>query len=462
MDFLEALQKSIGAHSVKAGKSENPKYLKDESYLTGPKPLAIAFPKNTNDIEKILRICNKYKIKVVVRGGGSSLTGSSIPTSRSIVVDMSGFSKILETHVEDEYVIVEPGVTLDMLNHHLSKLNYFYPPDPASSAFATIGGTISTNAGGLRALTYGTTKEWVLGLEVVLPNGQTIWTGSRTTKRSIGYDLTALIVGSEGTLCVVTKAILKIWPKPEAVGRIMSYYTTMEDAAVALGELKKRGTIPLSSEFMDRPSMQLMHEYMEISFPKDAKYAMLVDIAGNREAIPRLLQSSEKILSKNGAISIKLSTSRPEMEKMYNARKYLFNATVKKAEKQNKSVIIADIVVPSSELSETLYEMEKEIKKQELEVILFGHIGDGNIHGNIIADMHRQSKKIEKLQTTFGNIALRHKGSVSGEHGIGLTKKELLIKEMKSRKSEYSIELMREIKKVFDPKGILNKGKIFD
>ena len=183
-------------------------YSRDESYLPGVRPLAVVFPASSRDVSAVARTCNASNTVIVPRGGGSSLTGASIPVRNSVVLDMSRMARILETRIGDEYVVVEPGVTIDNLNRHLSGYGYFYPPDPASSAFATVGGTISTNAGGLRAIMYGSTKAWVLGLEVVLADGRIIRTGGRTTKRSIGYDLTAIMVGSEGTLGIITKAEL--------------------------------------------------------------------------------------------------------------------------------------------------------------------------------------------------------------------------------------------------------------
>ena len=461
MDAADRIGSLIGRKKVmRPGASSA--YSRDESYLPGIRPLAVVFPASTKDVSAVARACNASRTVIVARGGGSSLTGASIPTRNSIVLDMSKMSRILETRIEDEYVVVEPGIALDALNRHLSRYGYFYPPDPASSAFATVGGTISTNAGGLRAIMYGSTKEWVLGLEVVLADGRIIHTGSRTTKRSIGYDLTAIMVGSEGTLGIITKAILKIWPKPETTGRIVSYYPTISSAAAAVGAIKRKGIIPLSSEFMDATSLGLMHKYLGMRFPSGSKYSALMDLAGGRESMQHLLSSAEKALRNSGATSVTVSKSKAEMEKMLNARKHLFDATLKKAKSEGKSVIIADIVVPSSALPTTLYRMEKALRRNGIEAALFGHIADGNVHANMIADPNTEKKVLDKLQDEFGRIAISGGGSISGEHGIGLAKKHLLISELKSRDSELSIKIMQEIKKAFDPNGIMNRGKIFD
>ncbi len=437
-------------------------YSRDESYLPGVRPLAVVFPASSRDVSAVARTCNASNTVIVPRGGGSSLTGASIPVRNSVVLDMSRMARILETRIGDEYVVVEPGVTIDNLNRHLSGYGYFYPPDPASSAFATVGGTISTNAGGLRAIMYGSTKEWVLGLEVVLADGRIIRTGGRTTKRSIGYDLTAIMVGSEGTLGIITKAVLKTWPKPEATGRVVSYYPTISSAAAAIAAIKRKGIIPLSSEFMDATSLGLMHKYMGMRFPTGAKYSVLTDLAGARESMPHLLSSAGKALRSSGATSVTVSRSKTEMEKMLNARKHLFDATLKRARSEGKSVIIADIVVPSSALPAALYRMEKALHRSGIEAALFGHIGDGNVHANMIADTETDRKILDRLQEEFGRIAISNMGSISGEHGIGLAKKHLLISELKSRDSEHSIRIMQGIKKAFDPNGIMNRGKIFD
>ncbi|MEM3672431.1 MAG: FAD-binding oxidoreductase, partial [Thermoplasmata archaeon] len=407
--------------------------------------------------------CNRDSIPVTVRGGGSSLTGSSIPIEEGIVISMARFDRIIETSIEDRYVVAEAGVKLDNLNLYLSKFKHFYPPDPASSIAATVGGSISTNAGGLRAAMYGATKEWVLGLEVVLPDGTIIQTGGKVLKRSIGYDLTALMIGSEGTLGIITKAILKIAPIPEKYGRIMVYYKSIEEAGKAISALKKNGITPLIAEFMDRISMDSITHTKGIKFPEEAQYLLLIDISSTEESIDRKLKEAYEILKSTELVEIKLTMDPEEMNVMYQARKGLYSSQLSEREKPGEYVIIGDIVVPASRLPYTLKEIRETIEDYGLKVALFGHIGDGNIHANIFADINNdeQMEKVNSFMMDLGRIALRNEGSVSSEHGIGIEKIELLREEYKYKNSIKNIELMRNIKNIFDPKNILNRGKMF-
>ncbi len=254
-------------------------YATDASYFEGVTPLAVAIPENVQQVRRIMSYCNSNGIKVVARGGGTSLTGSSVPTENSILLSMARFDRVIEVKPEDRFAIVEPGVRLDSLNEQLSDIGFFYPPDPASSIAATVGGSISTNAGGLRASMYGTTKNWILGLEVVLPNGDLIKTGGKVLKRTAGYDLTSMFVGAEGTLGIITKATLKIWPKPEATGRILAYYRDIETIGQAISEMKRIGITPLIAEFLDRITMDSLQISRGIIFPKDANYMLIIDVA---------------------------------------------------------------------------------------------------------------------------------------------------------------------------------------
>ena len=453
----------VGKENVLTSKEDLLPYTKDASFFTGKLPNAVILPGTSEEVASIMKICNRDSIPVTVRGGGSSLTGSSIPIEEGIVISMARFDRIIETSIEDRYVVAEAGVKLDNLNLYLSKFKHFYPPDPASSIAATVGGSISTNAGGLRAAMYGATKEWVLGLEVVLPDGTIIQTGGKVLKRSIGYDLTALMIGSEGTLGIITKAILKIAPIPEKYGRIMVYYKSIEEAGKAISALKKNGITPLIAEFMDRISMDSITHTKGIKFPEEAQYLLLIDISSTEESIDRKLKEAYEILKSTELVEIKLTMDPEEMNVMYQARKGLYSSQLSEREKPGEYVIIGDIVVPASRLPYTLKEIRETIEDYGLKVALFGHIGDGNIHANIFADTNNdeQMEKVNSFMMDLGRIALRNEGSVSSEHGIGIEKIELLREEYKYKNSIKNIELMRNIKNIFDPKNILNRGKMF-
>ncbi|MEM4141507.1 MAG: FAD-binding oxidoreductase [Thermoplasmata archaeon] len=453
----------VGKENVLTSKEDLLPYTKDASFFTGKLPNAVILPGTSEEVASIMKICNRDSIPVTVRGGGSSLTGSSIPIEEGIVISMARFDRIIETSIEDRYVVAEAGVKLDNLNLYLSKFKHFYPPDPASSIAATVGGSISTNAGGLRAAMYGATKEWVLGLEVVLPDGTIIQTGGKVLKRSIGYDLTALMIGSEGTLGIITKAILKIAPIPEKYGRIMVYYKSIEEAGKAISALKKNGITPLIAEFMDRISMDSITHTKGIKFPEEAQYLLLIDISSTEESIDRKLKEAYEILKSTELVEIKLTMDPEEMNVMYQARKGLYSSQLSEREKPGEYVIIGDIVVPASRLPYTLKEIRETIEDYGLKVALFGHIGDGNIHANIFADINNdeQMEKVNSFMMDLGRIALRNEGSVSSEHGIGIEKIELLREEYRYKNSIKNIELMRNIKNIFDPKNILNRGKMF-
>lgn len=463
MGFLDELRGVSGSHVLEK-KEELVPYLRDASYLVGELPLAAVLPASTGEVASVMRLCNRHCVPVTVRGGGSSLTGSSVPTKGGLVVCMARMNRTLETKIADGYVVCEPGVTIDDLNSHLSRFGFMYPPDPASSMSATVGGTISTNAGGLRATMYGATKEWVLGLEVVLPTGEVIETGGRTLKRTKGYDLTALIVGSEGTLGVVTEAVLKIWPVPEATGRIMAYFRDMAAAGQAISELKSRGITTYAAEFMDRLSLESLKITRGLEYPADASYLLFIDVASTHESLERELGVARGILESLHPVKLTSTTDQAEMQRIYEARKGLYSSSLSLRDRPGQYVTIADVVVPPSELPPALAEMEELIAEAGLKVSLFGHLGDGNVHSNIIVETAdaRQLRTAEDLVLKMARTALSHSGSVSAEHGIGMEKKRLLLLEFEERKSAPALEVMRVMKRVFDPNGILNSGKIFD
>lgn len=461
-NLLKRLKGIVGDH-VMSSREEIIPFLSDASYFQGDVPIAVVLPSNAGEVSEVMKICNETGTPVVVRGGGTSLTGSSVLKGEGIILSMNRFDRILEVRVDDKYVIAEPGVRLDDLNAALEKKGHFYPPDPASSKAATVGGTLSTNAGGLRAAMYGTTKNWVLGLEVVMPTGEILQFGGRTLKRTAGYDFTSLMVGSEGTLGVITKAILKIWPVPEMKGRCAAHFKSIESIGNAVLELKRKGITPLIAEFVDELTMKSITRIRGIEFPKGSKYLLIVDVASTKESVERELSQVAEVLNEFDPIEVSTTTDSKEMEVLYEARKGAYGALLVERTDPSQRVIIGDVVVPVSHLPEALMETNAKMKELQIHGGLIGHIGDGNIHANIFADLEKpeEMENVEKFQREFGSIAVKNQGSVSAEHGIGLEKIHLLEDEVSYIGSTGTLDLMRSIKSVFDPKNILNRGKMF-
>lgn len=463
MNIYESLKTIVGDHVVSAKEDKIP-YQRDASYFVGDEPEFIVMPGTTLELSKVLELCNENRIGVVVRGGGSSLTGACIPKGKTIVISMLRFDKIVETKLEDRYVVVESGVRIEDLNNYLSSFGYFYPPDPASSVVATVGGTINTNAGGLRGVMYGVTKEWILGLEVVLPDGSILNFGGRALKKSLGYDLTSIIIGSEGSLGIITKAILKIWPMPEVTGRILAYFKDIESIGQAVASVKKSGITPYLAEFMDGGSIRTIKADYGLEFTDDTNYMLMIDVASSKLALESDLERTVEILKRLNPLETTVIRDKAISERLLMARKGLYPILLKQRKAKSEYLVIGDVVVPVSAIPAAMQDIDKSIKKHNLQVYLYGHIGDGNIHANIFADPENEEvmKRVDSFQMDIAMIAVKLGGSVSAEHGIGIEKKNLIKMEMDAISSSKNLELMKLIKHVFDPNGILNRGKIFD
>ncbi|MCL4453867.1 MAG: FAD-binding oxidoreductase [Candidatus Thermoplasmatota archaeon] len=460
-DAISELISKLGNKKILTTKEELIPFMKDASYITGKLPLAVCLPDNAGDISTILSVCNNYRINVTVRSGGTSLTGSSVTDFNGIIISTMNLNRILEINTSSRYAVCEPGVRIDLLNQELKKYNFFYPPDPASSRASTIGGSLSTNAGGLRAVRYGATKEWVLGMDVVVPDGHIIRTGEYTLKRSAGYDITALMIGSEGTLGVVTKAILKIEPLPEATAKLIAFYKDIESVGKSMNSIKSKGITPLIAEFMDLGTINSIRKNMEIDIPEYTQFLLMIDVDSPEEGLARKIQNVKSILE-GFTDDVTVITDQNHMDRIYAARKGAYSALLDLRENNHQLVVIGDVIVPSSELASTMKEIAESINNDGMKATLFGHIGDGNIHANIFMDNTDEGrKKMEKLQMDIARAAIRHRGSVSAEHGIGTEKNRLLYEEYLERNSIYTLEIMKSIKKVFDPNNILNRGKIF-
>jgi len=417
-------------------------------------PLAVVRPYTVEEVSRLAEFAYQNSSPIVPRGAGTGMTGGAVPLNDAVILSLEGMDRILDIDEKNMVAVVEPGVINGHLQEALEAKGLFYPPDPASMKFCTLGGNVAENAGGPRAIKYGVTKDYVLGLEVVLPDGEVIMTGGRTYKGVVGYDLTRLMVGSEGTLGVITKIFLKVLPVPEEVVTLLCTFSHLDDAARTVSRITASSIIPRTLEFMDRESIRAVENYKPFGLPVDAGALLLIEVDGMRTAVSR---EAEKIASlcraHNGAVSIAEDIF--SRQRIWEARRSVSPALYHiKPTKINE-----DVVVPRGRIPEMLGELRTIAQKYDLVIANFGHAGDGNIHVNVmtdknIPDEYRRAK--DSVREIF-EATLRLDGTISGEHGVGLTKKQYIGMEL----SERSISLMRSIKDVFDPKGILNPGKMF-
>lgn len=425
----------------------------DASSMQGT-PSAVVRPVSTDEVVQVLRFANQQRTPVVPRGAGTGMTGGAVPVNDAIVLSLDGMNNILEIDEKNMIAIVEPGVINGHLQEKLEDSGLFYPPDPASMNFCTLGGNVAENAGGPRAIKYGVTRDYVLGLEVVLPDGRVLTTGGKNYKDVVGYDLTRLIVGSEGTLCVVTKIFLKVLPLPAETMTLLCTYSQINDAALTVSKITSSGIVPRALEFMDNGSIRAVESYREFGLPTDAEALLLIEVDGSRASVS---EEADKIasacISQNGRVSV--ADDMFAKQRIWEARRAISPALYRiKPTKINE-----DIVVPRGRIPEMLQALKGISEKYDLKIVNFGHAGDGNIHVNIMTDKNDKDE-YQRARTAVEDIfraTLRLEGTISGEHGVGLTKKQYIGMEL----SETNLEIMKAIKKVFDPNGIMNPGKIF-
>ena len=415
-------------------------------------PWAVARPVSAQEVSEILRLANRELFPVVPRGAGTGMSGGSVPVHNGLVLSLERMNRILEIDDHNLIAVVEPGVITGDLQREVEARGLFYPPDPASNQFCTIGGNVAECAGGLRAVKYGVTKDYVLGLEVVLPTGEIIRTGARTAKSVAGYDLTKLIVGSEGTLGVATTIILRLLPLPESVRTISAFFSTIEGAATAAAKIIASRIIPRALEFVDRHALRAVENYLKEDIAGGAAAMLLVEVDGAADSTARESERIAEIMTGAGAPNVKKAETDAEREQLWKARRAISPALYTiKPKKVNE-----DIVVPRSRIPDILREIEEIAKRYDLLIVNFGHAGDGNIHTNIMIDEADTSKADSAVKEIFEST-LRMGGSISGEHGIGLSKAAYLPMEI----GPAALAAMRHIKQALDPNNILNPGKIF-
>lgn len=452
--LIKKLSRIVGKENIATAKEDLICYSYDatnQKFL----PDAVVFPKSPAEISLILKLANQENFPVVPRGAGSGFSGGSLPVEGGVVVSLERMNKILKIDEDNLIAVVEPGVITGELQWAVEDLGLFYPPDPSSLKFCTMGGNVAECAGGPRAVKYGVTKDYVLGLEVVLPTGEIINTGVQTLKGVVGYDLTRLMVGSEGTLGIVTKIILKLLPLPEATKTMLAVFPHLEYAATTVSSIISVRIIPSALEFMDKNSISCVDDYPSMGLPADVEALLLIEVDGAKELIENQAETMKKICLDNGAREVRIAGGKREVKKLWQVRRAISPALAKL--KPNK--INEDIVVPRSKIPDAIIGVREIAKKYNLINANFGHAGDGNIHVNIMIDKSDKAEYegAEKAVKEIFEIVLGLGGTISGEHGIGISKMPYIDMEL----SRPVIEVMKKIKQSLDPKGILNPGKIF-
>ncbi|WP_187647274.1 glycolate oxidase subunit GlcD [Nitrosophilus labii] len=452
---IEDLKKLIDEENVKSDKAHLLAYSYDAT-REHFKPELVVFPRNEEDVSKILRYCNENLIPIVPRGAGSGFTGGALPAKGGIVLAVEKYmNKILEIDMENMVARVQPGVINKELQREVEKVGLFYPPDPASQEYSTIGGNVAENAGGMRAAKYGITKDYVMALRAVLPNGDIIRAGKKTIKDVAGYNLAGILVGSEGTLAVITEITLKLLSKPKLTKTVMGVFPTVNDAMNAVYKSLAGGANPVAMEFLDNLTIRAVEEKFHKGLPVNAGAILISDIDGNvEEEIDYQISLLEKFFKENGCSEFRVAKDEKEAADIWFARRNASQSiTIYGSKKINE-----DVTVPRSMLPRYLEEVEKISKKYGVKIPCFGHTGDGNVHTNVMVDKN-DPKQIEigyKAIEEIFKMTIEIGGTLSGEHGIGLSKAPF----MKMAFSEEELNLFRAIKKAFDPNNILNPGKM--
>ncbi|MGN1401023.1 MAG: glycolate oxidase subunit GlcD [Bacillus sp. (in: firmicutes)] len=418
-------------------------------------PDAVIAPKNTYEVSGIVRVCNEYQIPIVPRGSGTNLCAGTCPTEGGLVLLFKHMNNILEIDEENLTVTVQPGVvTLDMINEVEAK-GFFYPPDPSSMKISTIGGNINENSGGLRGLKYGVTRDYVLGLEVVLANGDIIRTGGKLAKDVAGYDLTRLFVGSEGTLGIVTEAILKLVPQPATKKTSLALYQDLEAAARSVSKIIANQIIPTTLEFLDRSTLLVVEDFVKIGLPTDVEAVLLIEQDGEPEVVTRDMGKIAAICIEEGATSVEVAETEEQALALTTARRYALSALAR----LKPTTILEDATVPRSKIAKMVTAINQIAAKHNVNICTFGHAGDGNLHPTCLTDS-RDKEEIERVEQAFEEIfykAVELGGTITGEHGVGVMKAPYLELKMGAA----GIEAMKGIKQSFDPNNIMNPGKVF-
>ena len=452
--LIKDFEAAVGADNVMTSETDRHAYSYDAAVLDSVMPALVVRPETSEALGKVTKLCNDNELPLTVRGAGTNLSGGTIPHPGGVVVLINGLNKILEINEEDMYAVVEPGVVTATFATEVAKRGLFYPPDPGSQTVSTIGGNVAENAGGLRGLKYGVTKDYVMGVDFWDVNGELVKSGSRTVKCVTGYNLAGLMVASEGTLGVFDKIILKLVPPAQAAKSMMAIFPSMKAASETVAAIIANKIVPATLEMMDNFTIQTVENFRKAGLPTDAAALLLIEVDGHPAQVEDEAAMVEKICKENGATELKVAEDAAERAAVWQARRDALPALAK----LKPTCVLEDATVPRSQIPAMIQALDEISKELNLTIGTFGHAGDGNLHPTILTDKRDKEEweRVEKGIDMIFDRALALGGTLSGEHGIGLAKSKYMVKET----SQATLEYARRMKSVLDPKNILNPGKI--
>ncbi len=450
--FLSQLRRIVGAEQLITDQAECWTYGYDNSRLHHP-PRAVVFATTHDEVRDIVRACNAHDVALIARGRGTGTTGATVPTHGELILSLERMEKIIQIRPEDRLMIVQPGVTNQAVQTAAAEHGFFWPPDPTSAAFCSIGGNLAYNSAGPRAVKYGTPRENTLGLRAVTGAGEELKTGVMTSKGVVGYDFTRLIIGSEGTLAIITEAVLKLTPLPEAKRTLQAVYADMDGAARAVSAVMAQAVIPCALEFIDARAIEMIRAYSDADLPTDAGAMLMIEVDGALDGLDGAVEAVARAARVKGCLQCVAANSQEEVQALWKTRKALSPALRNVAPKK----INEDVVVPVSRIPALINGLTALSEKYAITIVNFGHAGNGNIHVNLLIDPDDpvQLKGAEQCLDEVFALVLSLEGTISGEHGVGLVKRDFVAREI----DPVTLDLMRRVKREFDPKGLLNPGK---
>ena len=454
--FIQSLKEILDPERVLTSAEDIVPYSFDGTAALKQRPGAVVFPLSAEEVAECVRLARKRSVPVVTRGSGTGLSGGSVPLDGCLVICLVKMDKLIEVDEKNLTLRAQSGVITKEIDDAAAKVGLFYPPDPGSMKISTIGGNVAENSGGLRGLKYGVTRDYVMGIEVVLPDGTLTFLGNKCVKDVAGYSMKDLFIGSEGTLGIITEVILKVLPRPKARKTMLALYDSMDAAAKTISAIIAAKIIPCTLEFLDRVTVQCVEDYAKIGLPTDVEALVLMETDGHPVVVEEEAAQMMALAKANGARDVRAAADEAEGAKLAAARRNAFSALAR----VRPTTILEDVTVPRSELATMVAFIDSVAKKHKLQIGTFGHLGDGNLHPTFLTNErdHEEMHRVEVALAEIVEETIRLGGTVTGEHGVGLAKKAFLKRQL----GEGSYELMRSIKRALDPQGLLNPGKIFD